>query len=90
MSGVGVTKIFVTGITQEKVMKRGAHGGQWALFQKCKFATSKRIFLNVFLLVEWVGHKETAASSFEHWKPFVLGDIEIMVLSCQCETLFLQ
>lgn len=41
----------------------------------------------VFLLsVEWVWHKQTAASSLGHWKHFLLGEIEIMVRSCQCET----
>lgn len=65
-------------ITQEKKTERKeAARCSEPSFQRCSC---------VLLRVEWVWHKQTAASSLEHWKHFLLGDIEIMVRSCQCET----
>ena len=76
----------IESITQEKSGKGEAYEVQWAFFSEVKVCNFKEDFSCVLFLVEWVWHKQTAASSLEHWKHFLLGYIEIMVLSCQCET----
>lgn len=58
---------------------------EWKEAARCSEHSFQRCSC-VLLRVEWVWRKQTAASSLEHWKHFLLGDIEIMVRSCQCET----
>lgn len=72
-------------VTRLKVLLRKKQNPQRKEAARCSEHSFQRCSC-VLLRVEWVWRRQTAASSLEHWKHFLLGDIEIMVRSCQCET----